>query len=75
MSVLRVLKLESVAVLVCIAIEALIIKDKIEWFSVGCSYHCLESCCSEVKNRQERGYPYIHRQLAAEPSGLPPTLG
>ena len=75
MFVLRVLEVESVAVLVRIAIETLIVKDKIEWFPVSCSYCCLESCCAEVKNRQERGYPYIHKQLAAEPSGLPPTLG
>ena len=75
MFVLRGLKVESVAVLVFIAIEALIVKDKIECFSVTCSYYCLEGCCSGVKNKQERGYSYIHRQLAAGPSGLPPTLG
>ena len=72
---LRVQEVESVAVLVCISVEVMIVKDKIEWLSVSCWYCCLESCCAEVKNRQERGYPYIHKQLAAEPSGLPPTLG
>ena len=75
MFVLRVLKVESIAVLLCVAIEALIVKDKIECFSVTCSYYCLEGCCSGVKNRQARGYSYIHRQLAAGPSRLPPTLG